>query len=153
MIKRPRAQRRTYDSMSYGLLKKKGAGFIDGTQASMLRRLAGTPHPYISRVSNVTTRRRCDATRFSVQILRSQIRLLEETLETLRRWAFGISHENSELPRNCHIRKIVAQLDGTTLKSPFSAASSKTSRIEREQQYPPENSLTATGDDGTPRTR
>ena len=49
---------------------------LDGAQASMLRRLAKIPHPYISRVSNAATRRRCNATRFSIQILRSQLRWL-----------------------------------------------------------------------------
>ena len=34
----------------------------------MLRRIAGIPHTYISRVSNSTTRRRCNATRLSIQI-------------------------------------------------------------------------------------
>ena len=38
------------------------------------------PHSYISRVSNATTRRRCTATRFSVQILRSQLRWLGHIL-------------------------------------------------------------------------
>ena len=46
----------------------------------MLRRLANIPHPYISRVSNATTRRRCGATRFSIQILRSQLRWLGHVL-------------------------------------------------------------------------
>jgi len=46
----------------------------------MLRRLAKIPHPYISRVSNATTRRRCNATRFSIQILRSQLRWLGHIL-------------------------------------------------------------------------
>ena len=46
----------------------------------MLRTLAGTPHPYISRVSNATTRSRCQATRFSIQILRSQLRWLGHIL-------------------------------------------------------------------------
>ena len=49
---------------------------LDGAQASMLRSLASTPHPYISRVSNAATRSRCHATRFSIQILRSQLRWL-----------------------------------------------------------------------------
>ena len=53
---------------------------LDGAQASMLRRIAGIPHPYISRVSNAATRRRCNATRFSVQILRSQLRWLGHVL-------------------------------------------------------------------------
>ena len=53
---------------------------LDGAQASMLRRLAKIPHPYISRVSNATTRRRCKATRFSIQILRSQLRWLGHIL-------------------------------------------------------------------------
>ena len=52
----------------------------DGVQATMLRRLAKIPHPYISRVSNATTRRRCNATRFSIQILRSQLRWLGHIL-------------------------------------------------------------------------
>ena len=38
------------------------------------------PHSYISRVSNATTRRRCKATRFSIQILRSQLRWLGHIL-------------------------------------------------------------------------
>ena len=46
----------------------------------MLRTLAGIPHPYISRVSNATTRSRCQATRFSIQILRSQLRWLGHIL-------------------------------------------------------------------------
>ena len=41
---------------------------LDGAQASMLR------------VSNATTRRRCKATRFSIQILRSQLRWLGHIL-------------------------------------------------------------------------
>ena len=45
-----------------------------GAEASMLRRIAGIPHPYISRVSNATTRRCCNATRFSIQVLRAQLR-------------------------------------------------------------------------------
>ena len=53
---------------------------LDGAQASMLRSLAGIPHPYISRVSNAATRSRCNATRFSVQILRSQLRWLGHIL-------------------------------------------------------------------------
>ena len=53
---------------------------LDGAQASMLRQIAGIPHPYISRVSNATTRRRCGATRFSVQILRFQLRWLGHVL-------------------------------------------------------------------------
>ena len=53
---------------------------LDAAQASFLRRLAKIPHPYISRVSNETTRRRCNATRFSVQILRSQVRWLGHIL-------------------------------------------------------------------------
>ena len=53
---------------------------VDGAQASMLRRIAGIPHPYISRVSNATTRRRCNATRFSIQVLRSQIRWIGHIL-------------------------------------------------------------------------
>ena len=53
---------------------------IDGAQASTLRRIAGIPHPYISRVSNATTRRRCNATRFSIQVLRSQIRWIGHIL-------------------------------------------------------------------------
>ena len=53
---------------------------IDGAQASMLRRIAGIAHPYISRVSNATTRRRCNATRFSIQILRSQLRWIGHIL-------------------------------------------------------------------------
>ena len=46
----------------------------------MLRRLANIPHPYVSRVSNATTRRRCSATRFSIQVLRSQLRWLGHVL-------------------------------------------------------------------------
>ena len=46
----------------------------------MLRRLAKIPHPYISRVSNAAIRRRCNATRFSIQILRSQLRWLGHIL-------------------------------------------------------------------------
>ena len=61
-------------------LKKAFRDALDGAQASMLRRLAKIPHPYISRVSNATTRRRCKATRFSVQILRSQLRWLGHIL-------------------------------------------------------------------------
>ena len=38
------------------------------------------PHPYISRVSNATTSSRCQATRFSIQILRSQLRWLGHIL-------------------------------------------------------------------------
>ena len=53
---------------------------LDGAQASFLRRLAKIPHPYISRISNETTRRRCNATRFSIQILRSQLRWLGHIL-------------------------------------------------------------------------
>ena len=53
---------------------------LDGAQASMLRRLAKIPHPYISRVSNATTRRRCNATRFSIHILRPQLRWLGHIL-------------------------------------------------------------------------
>ena len=53
---------------------------LDGAQASMLRTLAGIPHPYISRVSNATTRSRCQATRFSIQIFRSQLRWLGHIL-------------------------------------------------------------------------
>ena len=53
---------------------------LDGAQASILRRLANIPHPYISRVSNAATRRRCDATRFSIQILRLQLRWLGHVL-------------------------------------------------------------------------
>ena len=43
-------------------------------------RIAGIAHPYISRVSNATTRRRCNATRFSIQILRSQLRWIGHIL-------------------------------------------------------------------------
>ena len=46
----------------------------------MLRILTGIPHPYISRVSNATTSSRCQATRFSIQILRSQLRWLGHIL-------------------------------------------------------------------------
>ena len=53
---------------------------LDGAQASMLRTLAGIPPPYISLVSNATTRSRCQATRFSIQILRSQLRWLGHIL-------------------------------------------------------------------------
>ena len=53
---------------------------LDGLQASILRRLSNIAHPYISHVSNATIRRRCDATRFSVQILRSQLRWLGHVL-------------------------------------------------------------------------
>ena len=53
---------------------------LDGAQASFLRRIAKIPHPFISRVSKATTRRRCKATRFSVQILRSQLRWLGHIL-------------------------------------------------------------------------
>ena len=61
-------------------LKKALRDSLDGAQASMLRTLAGIPHPYISRVSNATTRSRCQATRFSIQILRSQLRWLGHIL-------------------------------------------------------------------------
>ena len=42
--------------------------------------MSGIPHPYISRVSNATTRSRCQATRFTIQILRSQLRWLGHIL-------------------------------------------------------------------------
>ena len=46
----------------------------------MLRRIAGVLHPYFSRVSNAAIRQRCNATRFSIQILRSQLRWLGHIL-------------------------------------------------------------------------
>ena len=51
-----------------------------GAEASMLRRIAGIPHPYISCVSNATARLRCNATRFNIQILRSQLRWIGHIL-------------------------------------------------------------------------
>ena len=54
---------------------------LDGAQASILRRIAGIPHPYLSRVSNATTtRRRCNASRFSILILRSEFRWIGHIL-------------------------------------------------------------------------
>ena len=61
-------------------LNKALSASLDGAQASMLRTLAGIPHPYISCVSNAATRRRCNATRFSIQILRFQLRWLGHIL-------------------------------------------------------------------------
>ena len=53
---------------------------LDGAKVSFLRPLAKIPHPYISRISKKTVRHRCQETRFSVQILRSQLRSVGHVL-------------------------------------------------------------------------